>query len=441
MTLALENTTDGAEARAADLAARYGHLNGLPLLKVLLTEEMPGEIALVSSFGAESALLLAMAAEVDPAVPVIFLDTGKLFGETLRYRDRLIALLGLTNVTTYRPTAAEEAEHDPDGVLWRDDPDACCGFRKVEPLERALAGFSGWITGRKRFQGSTRAALPTIEAGEGRLKINPLATWSAKEIAAEFKRRDLPPHPLVADGFLSIGCVPCTARATPGSDARSGRWAGMAKTECGIHLSRNKIKRADPAGKRLRALENGSIYALREAFAQIDRLALIWSGDESGNVLIRLARKAFYGRVPFPVVHLDTGAESPTLARFRERCAREWGLDFRVEASPPPSTEIGIDLMPEAFGAAHRHAALDAVLAREKLRGVLLADRGGEPSAEFWNRFDLRAAPGGHTRVYPLSGWSDGDIARYVKAEAVSVPARAAPTAEISFSSSSSAHL
>ena len=229
---------------AADLNQLYGHLDGVALMRVMLEEQLPGRIALVSSFGAESAVLLAMAAEVDPAVPVIFLDTGKLFGETLTYRDRTIKALGLTNVQTIRPDRAREEAEDKAGVLWRDNPDACCALRKVEPLERALAAYSGWITGRKRFQSASRAALPLIEVEDGRLKINPLANWTAKDLADEFKRRDLPRHPLVADGFLSIGCMPCTQRVEAGADARSGRWAGLTKTECGIHLPRTPPNRA-----------------------------------------------------------------------------------------------------------------------------------------------------------------------------------------------------
>ena len=224
--------------------ARYGHLEGSALLRAFLVDEMPGQVALVSSFGAESAVLLALAAEIDPAVPVIFLDTGKLFGETLRYRDKLIQQLGLTNVQVFKPLPEDETALDAKGALWRDNPDACCNFRKVQPLERALKDFPAWITGRKRFQSKTRASLPVIEAVEGKIKLNPLANWTAQDIAAEFKRRELPQHPLVADGFLSIGCMPCTDRADPDADARSGRWSGLTKTECGIHLPRTAAGRA-----------------------------------------------------------------------------------------------------------------------------------------------------------------------------------------------------
>ena len=227
----------GAEALAAGLSHRYAGRDGADLLRPLIAEQFKGRIALVSSFGTESALLLALTAEIDPALPVLFLDTGKHFGETLRYRQQLIERLRLTNVQTLTPDPTTLDHADPQGILWRDDPDACCQVRKVVPLAGGLARFDAWITGRKRYHGGLRADLPLIEADGGRLKINPLATFDRDRIEAELARRGLPRHPLENDGFLSIGCMPCTARATE-ADRRSGRWAGKGKTECGIHLPR-----------------------------------------------------------------------------------------------------------------------------------------------------------------------------------------------------------
>ncbi len=434
---------DDAALRAGDLIARFGHLDGIELLRVLLTQELPGQIALVSSFGAESAVLLAMAAEVDPAVPIIFLDTGKLFGETITYRDKLIRTLGLTNVQTFKPLPEAEARLDAAGTLWRDNNDACCAFRKVEPLERALKPFAGWITGRKRFQSSTRAALPVIEVEDGKLKINPLANWGAKEIEAEFKRRDLPRHPLVADGFLSIGCMPCTDKVAPGADARSGRWAGLDKIECGIHLSRIPAKRPPRAPRHLIELENRSIYIMREAFARLPKLAMLWSVGKDSNVLIWLARKAFYGRVPFPVVELDTGMELPSVYEFRDRYAGEWGLDLRVEDCPPVE-DIDPSLPPLARAAARKSAGLKAMIRREKLNGVIVGIRRDEQStrakervfsprsnqgdwdiarqpAEFWDHYKAKVAEDAHVRVHPLLGWTELDIWRYTKSENIPV--------------------
>jgi phosphoadenosine phosphosulfate reductase len=193
------------------------------------------QLALVSSFGTESAALLKVMADVDPAIPVIFLDTGWLFEETLAYRDTLIATLGLRDVRSIKPLEEALSRQDPDRELWFSDPDACCRIRKVEPLARALKPFAAWINGRKRFQGGARAEIPVVEDDGAKLKFNPFANVSREEIEAIYKLAKLPPHPLVASGYLSVGCMPCSSRAAAGEDARDGRWRGRAKTECGIH--------------------------------------------------------------------------------------------------------------------------------------------------------------------------------------------------------------
>jgi phosphoadenosine phosphosulfate reductase len=192
-------------------------------------------LAVVSSFGTESAALLKVVADVDASIPVVFLDTGWLFEETLAYRDTLIAALGLRDVRSIKPLDETLSREDPDRELWFSDPDACCRIRKVEPLKRALAPFRGWINGRKRFQGGLRADLPVVENDGARLKFNPFANVSREEIEAIYSLAKLPPHPLVASGFLSVGCMPCTSRTSPDEDVRAGRWRGRPKTECGIH--------------------------------------------------------------------------------------------------------------------------------------------------------------------------------------------------------------
>jgi phosphoadenosine phosphosulfate reductase len=195
-------------------------------------------LALVSSFGTESAALLKVMADVDPAIPVVFLDTGWLFEETLAYRDTLIATLGLRDVRSIKPLEETLSRQDPGRELWFSDPDACCRIRKVEPLARALKPFSGWINGRKRFQGGTRADIPVVEQDGVRLKFNPFANVSREEIEAIYALAKLPAHPLVASGYLSVGCMPCSSRTAPDEDARAGRWRGRAKTECGIHTTK-----------------------------------------------------------------------------------------------------------------------------------------------------------------------------------------------------------
>jgi phosphoadenosine phosphosulfate reductase len=201
-------------------------------------EILGDKLALVSSFGAESAVLLHLASRVAPHIPVLFLDTGMLFGQTLDYRKALAARLGLTDVRDLRPAFTDLAVKDPRSDLWRTDIDGCCHIRKVLPLDRVLSGFEGWVTGRKRFHGGDRLRLAVVEEAEGKVKFNPLANWSKAELDAYSAEYDLPAHPLVAQGFPSVGCWPCTQPAEEGQDVRAGRWAGQDKTECGIHIAR-----------------------------------------------------------------------------------------------------------------------------------------------------------------------------------------------------------
>lgn len=217
------------------LDARLRAAEPLDILKVALTT-FPGRIAAVSSFGTESVVLLHLIAKLDPATPILFLDTGHLFPETLAYRDELIALLGLTGVVTLTPDPAALAARDSDSGLWSTDPDACCAVRKVEPLARGLAPYAAWINGRKRYQAQTRAAIAVVEGDGARVKFNPLAALGREELLAYMEAHALPHHPLEKHGFASIGCMPCTSRVKPGEDPRAGRWRGRAKTECGIHL-------------------------------------------------------------------------------------------------------------------------------------------------------------------------------------------------------------
>ena len=237
MTLCLSEAERSrlAVERARTFEARYGQLGAEAVLRLAIQTLFPGRIALVSSFGAESAVLLDMVARIDPATPVIFLDTGKHFGETLRYRDALAARLGLADLRSMQPAPEPLAREDADGLLFARDPDRCCSLRKTLPLKEALGGFEAWVTGRKAFQAATRAGLPLFESDGPQIKVNPLRHWRPAWIADHFARHGLPPHPLEAEGFRSIGCFSCTARSVPDADARAGRWPGLAKTECGIH--------------------------------------------------------------------------------------------------------------------------------------------------------------------------------------------------------------
>ncbi len=220
---------------AAALEARWSGVDAPEMLRGLFDERPFDDVALVSSFGAESAVLLHMVAQIDKSVPLVFVNTQKIFGETLAYRDELAERLGFLDMRVYRPDPYLLAQKDSTGLRWSYDPDGCCDLRKVEPLRRALTGFDAWLSGRKGFQSGTRAALPRFEEDEGRLKINPLADWDKPRLDAYFEEHKLPPHPLEAQGYLSIGCAPCTSKVKPGEDPRAGRWRGWDKDECGIH--------------------------------------------------------------------------------------------------------------------------------------------------------------------------------------------------------------
>ena len=189
-------------ADAAAMQIRFAGVSAPAMLRELLTGELAGRIASVSSYGAESAVLLHMVAQIDKDVPVIFTNTQKMFGETLAYRDELSERLGLTDLRVFRPDPRLLAAKDATGMRWSYDPDGCCEIRKVEPLRRALAPFDAWISGRKGFQAGTRTALPRFEEDEGRLKINPLADWTKTQLDGYFEEHALPRHPLEAQGYL-----------------------------------------------------------------------------------------------------------------------------------------------------------------------------------------------------------------------------------------------
>ena len=232
----MEKAADLSQARALDRALRAASPS--EVIEAALQTVGRDRLALVSSFGTESAALLKVMADVDPAIPVVFLDTGWLFDETLAYRDTLIATLGLRDVRSIKPLEETLTREDPDRELWFSDPDACCRIRKVEPLARALAPFSAWINGRKRFQGGLRAELAVVEDDGAKLKFNPFANVAREEIEAIYRRANLPQHPLVASGYRSVGCMPCSSRTAADEDARAGRWRGRAKTECSIHTNK-----------------------------------------------------------------------------------------------------------------------------------------------------------------------------------------------------------
>ena len=232
-------------ARVDALNARYRHPSATAVLEHARRDDDLGRVALVSSFGAESVVLLHLVSVIAPETPVLFIDTRMLFPETLEYQRALADSLPLCDVRTIRAAAPRLAFDDPDNTLHQFNTDACCNIRKVEPLERALKEFDGWITGRKRFQGGGRQAVDFFEAeGDLRIKVNPLAHWGREDIEDYMVNNRLPRHPLVAKGYPSIGCAPCTSPVAAGEDPRAGRWRNTEKVECGIHFINGRAVRA-----------------------------------------------------------------------------------------------------------------------------------------------------------------------------------------------------
>jgi phosphoadenosine phosphosulfate reductase len=231
----IDTTPRFTAADVARLNARFEGSSTQEVIRAVLEEDLLGRVAVVSSFGAESAVLLDLVASVDPSTPVVFLDTGKMFQETLDYRDTLVARLGLTGLRTIAPDAATIDAKDGTGLRWSYDPDGCCEIRKVLPLAAAMKDLDASITGRKGFQASTRSGIARFELDGDRIKFNPLADWAKADLDRWFEARDLPRHPLESQGYLSIGCAPCTSVVKPGEDPRAGRWRGWDKVECGIH--------------------------------------------------------------------------------------------------------------------------------------------------------------------------------------------------------------
>jgi len=220
---------------------KYEALGPEEVLKWAIGEEFKGKVALSSSFGIGSAVLLHMVSRIDPAIKVIFINTGCHFKETLKYKEELVSLLKLSNIAEYAPSEKDLELFDPDRTLFEKHHDLCCAIRKVEPIKRSLKGLNAWISGIMRSQAKTRKGAHRVEAYEGGLfKVNPLVNWTSKDSFHYMEENDLPHHPLFEKGYSSIGCEPCTFLPTDENDERSGRWKGASKTECGLHTFMEK---------------------------------------------------------------------------------------------------------------------------------------------------------------------------------------------------------
>ncbi|WDR05398.1 phosphoadenylyl-sulfate reductase [Devosia rhodophyticola] len=269
------------------LNGMFDEMDAVGVMRQAVAEILPGDVAIVSSFGADSVVLLHIAAQVDPSLPIYFLETGKHFPETLAYVEQLKKQLGLINVTAIHPAPHDLARFDPDGDLWETDPDSCCHIRKTEPLEPITEQFGGWVTGRKRFQTKERGVLPHFElTSDDRIKINPLAYFNDADVAAYKAEHDLPEHPLYSHGYKSIGCAPCTSVVAEGEDPRAGRWRGLNKKECGIHY--------DFSGAIASPMNAADKYSLFKDGTFVADPFRVW--DET-----MVAGEARYAHVPLPV--------------------------------------------------------------------------------------------------------------------------------------------
>ncbi|UYQ73724.1 phosphoadenylyl-sulfate reductase [Pelagibacterium flavum] len=259
------------------LNGMFDEMDAEGVLRQAVEELLPGEIALVSSFGADSAVLLHLVSLVDKNLPVYFLETGKHFSETLDYVETLKSRFGLTNVITLHPDSADIKRFDPDGTLWESDPDSCCHIRKTEPLEKVLEGYGGWVTGRKRFQTAERGVLPHFElTSDDRIKVNPLAYFTHEDIDAYKAAHELPEHPLFERGYKSIGCAPCTSAVAEGEDPRAGRWRGRDKRECGIHFDFN--------GSIAKPVSQSSLTLFKDGAFKADPWRMWTDGDIAADV-------------------------------------------------------------------------------------------------------------------------------------------------------------
>ncbi len=230
--------------RLAALNAFYAGRQAPDIMRDAVSGLFGGRVALVSSFGAESVVLLHMLSQADAATPVLFADTQMLFAQTLKYQQEVAERLGLLDVRRIAPAGRDLLKADPERKLHETDPDACCDLRKVRPLETALEDFDVVITGRKRHQTAERSTMEVFEQDKGwRLRVNPLVDWSHIEQGEYIDAHGLPRHPLVAKGFASLGCEPCTTPVAAGEDPRAGRWRGRDKEECGIHIVDGRVER------------------------------------------------------------------------------------------------------------------------------------------------------------------------------------------------------
>ena len=218
-----------------DLNLRFQEQEANEILYESINKFFLKKIVYVCSFGAESAVILHLISNISKDFPIIFLNTGKLFDETLNYRNDLIKLFNLTNIIEIYPEKFDLTKHDANEVLWKADHNKCCEIRKVNPLKKALKPYTTWISGRKGYHSNERREKKVLEIVNSKFVLSPLINWSQNKITEYFESFNIPKHPLYKKGYLSIGCRNCTVTSSDSNNVRSGRWSNTKKTECGIH--------------------------------------------------------------------------------------------------------------------------------------------------------------------------------------------------------------
>ena len=447
-----------------------------------------GRVAVACSMAGDTVVPHLIARHL-PGVDVLFLQTGYHFAETIETRDSLArnAPVTIVDVLPKQTVASQDAQY---GAKLHDrEPTLCCQLRKVDPINETLAGYEAWVTGVRREDNALRANTALVEWDEGHqmVKINPIAAWSFDELLDYATTHSVPTNPLLTQGYPSIGCAPCTRPVAPGEDPRAGRWAGLAKTECGLHVQADEPPiilettfvsalqnlnltpsvepvEAPPLAERvstrstnevnstrrlsqLKELESEAIHIIREAVTELERPVLLFSGGKDSVVMLHLAAKAFWpAPVPFPVLHVDTGHNFPEVLAYRDAEVERLGVrlivakvqdyidDGRLLERPdgtrnPLQTQPLLDAIAEGrvdavFGGGRR----DEAKARAKERVVSLRDEFGQwdprnQRPELWNLYNPRHRAGEHVRVFPLSNWTELDVWRYIEAEGIELPA------------------
>ncbi|MBK8461679.1 MAG: sulfate adenylyltransferase subunit CysD [Nigerium sp.] len=417
-----------------------------------------------STFGRSLAVACSMAADTVvphlvarhlPGVDVLFLQTGYHFPETIGTRDALevSADIHLVDVWPVLTVPEQDAEF---GVRLHDrDASQCCAMRKVEPINRELASYEAWVTGLRREDSVLRADTPLVEwdSAHQMVKINPIAAWSFDDLLDYASRHGVPVNMLLSDGYPSIGCAPCTRPVAPGEDPRAGRWAGLAKSECGLHVTDTHPEEdavttttTTRTLSHLRELEAEGIHIIREAVSELERPVLLFSGGKDSIVMLHLAIKAFWpAPVPFPVMHVDTGHNFPEVLAYRDATVSRHGLRLVVASVQdyiddgrlleradgtrnPLQTQPLLDAIAEhRFDAVFGGGRRDEEKARAKERVVSLRDEFGQwdprnQRPELWTLYNPRHRPGEHVRVFPLSNWTELDVWRYIEAEGIELP-------------------